>query len=160
MSRVAYVNGRFVRQAEAGVSIEDRGYQLGDGVYEVWAVMDGRLADPEGHFTRLERSLGELRIAPPMSRAALAMVLREVVRRNRVGEGLLYLQVTRGVAPRDHAFPTQTVKPGVVITAKPIDERAAEARAAAGVAVITTVGATAGLGKAWSRRATPRVTCR
>ena len=138
MGRIAYVNGRYVRHAEAGVHIEDRGYQLADGVYEVWAVMDGRLADPEGHFTRLERSLGELRIAPPMSRAALAMVLREVVRRNRVGEGLLYLQVTRGVAPRDHAFPTQTVKPGVVITAKPIDERAAEARAAAGVAVITT----------------------
>ena len=138
MPRVAYVNGRFVRHAEACVHIEDRGYQLADGVYEVWAVMDGRLADPQGHFARLERSLGELRIPAPMSTAALAMVLREVVRRNRVGEGLLYLQVTRGVAPRDHAFPARPTKPGIVITTKPVDAKAAEARAARGVAVITT----------------------
>ena len=64
MSRFAYVNGRFVRQADACVSIEDRGYQLGDGIYEVWAVFGGRLADAEGHFARLQRSLGELRISP------------------------------------------------------------------------------------------------
>ena len=138
MPRVAYVNGRFVRHAEACVHIEDRGYQLADGVYEVWAVMDGRLADSEGHFDRLERSLGELRIPAPMSRAALQIVLHEAVRRNGVREGLVYLQVTRGVAPRDHAFPARPVRPSVVITAKSVDMAAADARAAQGVAVVTT----------------------
>jgi D-alanine transaminase len=138
MGRIAYVNGRFVRHADACVHIEDRGYQLSDGVYEVWAVMDGKLADAEGHFARLERSLGELRIAMPMGRAALTMVLREVIRRNRVREGLVYLQVTRGVAPRDHAFPTRPVRPAIVVTAKAVDMRAADARAAQGIGVITT----------------------
>jgi D-alanine transaminase len=138
MSRLAYVNGRFLRQAEAGVSVEDRGYQLGDGIYEVWAVMDGRLADAEGHFARLERSLGELRMAMPMSRAALTVALRETVRRNRVRHGIVYLQVTRGAARRDHAFPNPPVKPTVVITARSTSAAAAEARAAKGVGVITT----------------------
>ena len=137
MSRVAYVNGRFVPHAEACVHIEDRGYQLADGVYEVWAVFGGRLADAEGHFARLERSLGELRIGMPMTRAALTLVLREAVRRNKVTTGLVYLQVTRGVAPRDHAFPTRAVRPSVVITARPVDWPAAEAKAAKGVGVIT-----------------------
>ena len=137
MSRVAYVNGRFAPHGEAVVHIEDRGYQLADGVYEVWAVFGGRLADAEGHFARLERSLGELRIAMPMSRPALALVLRETVRRNQVKDGLVYLQVTRGVAPRDHAFPTHPVRPALVITAKPVDLAAAEARAAKGIGVVT-----------------------
>ncbi len=138
MGRVAYVNGRFLPHAEASVHIEDRGYQLADGVYEVWAVMGGRLADAEGHFTRLERSLGELRIAMPMSRKALQLVLREAIRRNRVRDGLVYLQISRGVAPRDHAFPTRPVRPSIVITAKPVDMAAAEAKAAKGIGVITT----------------------
>jgi D-alanine transaminase len=138
MSRLAYVNGRFLRQAEAGVSIEDRGYQLGDGIYEVWAVMDGRLADAEGHFARLERSLKELRIPMPMSRAALTVALRETVRRNRVRHGIVYLQVTRGVARRDHAFPIPDVAPTVVITARSTSAAAAQARADKGVGVITT----------------------
>jgi D-alanine transaminase len=136
MSRLAYVNGRFLRQAEAGVSIEDRGYQLGDAIYEVWAVMDGRLADAEGHFARLERSLGELQIPMPMTRAALTVALRETVRRNRVVHGIVYLQISRGVARRDHAFPAG-VSPTVVITARATDPKAAEARAEAGVGVIT-----------------------
>jgi D-alanine transaminase len=138
MSRIAYVNGRFVRHADACVHIEDRGYQFADGVYEVWAVFGGRLSDIEGHFARLERSLGELRIPMPMSRAALQLVLREAIRRNRAEEGMVYLQITRGVAPRDHAFPTKPVLPSIVITAKPIDWAGAEARAAKGVEVITT----------------------
>ncbi len=138
MSRWAYVNGRFVRHADAAVHIEDRGYQLADGVYEVWAVMDGRLSDAEGHFARLERSLGELRIPRPMSRKALELLLRETVRRNRVRYGIVYLQVTRGVARRDHAFPTAPVRPAVVITAKALDPTAAEAKAAGGIGVITT----------------------
>lgn len=138
MGRIAYVNGAFERHGDAVVHIEDRGYQLADAVYEVWALFDGKLADPEGHFARLERSLSELRIDMPMSRAALTVVLREAVRRNRVKEGLVYLQVSRGVAPRDHAFPTDPTPPGVVITVKGVDRAATEAKAAKGVSVITT----------------------
>ena len=137
MSRWAYVNRQFVRHGDAAVHIEDRGYQLGDGVYEVWAVFDGKLADTEGHFARLERSLGELRIPMPMPRKALKLVLREALRRNRVREGLLYLQVTRGVARRDHAFPIEPVQPALVITAKSLDRAATNAKAEAGVGVIT-----------------------
>jgi D-alanine transaminase len=138
MGRIAYVNGRFLPHGQATVHIEDRGYQLADAVYEVWAVFGGRLADPEGHFARLERSLGELRIDMPMSRAALTLVLKEALRRNRVREGLLYLQVSRGVAPRDHAFPNPAVRPSVVMTVSAVDRAASEARAAKGVSVVTT----------------------
>ncbi|PXA73785.1 D-amino acid aminotransferase [Caulobacter sp. D4A] len=137
MSRFAYVNGRFVRHGQAAVHIEDRGYQLADGVYEVWAVFDGKLADAAGHFARLWRSLDELRIAHPMSEAALTIVLREAIRRNQVREGLVYLQVTRGVAKRDHAFPNPEVPPAVVITARSVDRAAAEAKAAKGSGVVT-----------------------
>jgi len=137
MGRVAYVNGRFVRHGDAAVHIEDRGYQLADAVYEVWAVFGGRLGDAPGHFARLKRSLAELRIAVPMSDAALTIVLRETLRRNRVVDGMVYLQVGRGVAPRDHAFPNPPVAPSVVITAKSIDLAASAVRAAAGVGVVT-----------------------
>jgi D-alanine transaminase len=138
MGRIAYVNGRFVPHAEAFVHIEDRGYQLADAVYEVWALFDGKLADAEGHFARLERSLGELRIPMPMTRAALTLVLKEAVRRNRIRDGLLYLQVSRGVARRDHAFPTEPVRPAVVMTVSAVARVASEARAAKGVSVVTT----------------------
>lgn len=138
MGRIAYVNGRYQRHADACVHIEDRGYQLADAVYEVWSVFGGRLADAEGHFARLKRSLGELQIPEPMSRAALTIVLREMLRRNHVREGLIYLQVSRGVAPRDHAFPEGDIAPAVVITAKSLDRAATEAKAAKGIAVITT----------------------
>ena len=138
MGRIAYVNGRFMRHAEAAVHIEDRGYQFSDGVYEVWAVFDGKLADSAGHFARLKRSLGELRIAAPMSEAALKIVLAETVRKNRIREGLVYLQVTRGVAPRDHPFPDPPPAPAIVITAKSVDPTIAEQRAQKGAAVVTT----------------------
>lgn len=137
MSRIAYVNGRYITHAQARVHIEDRGYQFGDGVYEVCEVRDGNLVDEPRHMARLRRSLSELRIREPMSPAALGHVLRETVRRNRVRDGLVYLQVTRGVAPRDHAFPDPEVAPAMVVTAKPVG-RASGARAAeAGIAVIT-----------------------
>ena len=138
MGRVAYVNGRFVPHGEASVHIEDRGYQFADAVYEVWAVFVGKLADAEGHFARLERSLSELAIDMPMSRRALTVVLKEAVRRNRAREGLVYLQVSRGVAPRDHAFPKTPVAPAMVITVSMTDRAATEARAAKGVGVVTT----------------------
>lgn len=137
MGRIAYVNGRFVRHSDACVHIEDRGYQFADGVYEVWAIFDGLMADSMGHYERLARSLGELRIPMPMGIAALDIILREVIRRNRVSDGLVYLQVTRGVAPRDHPFPTGSIRPAVVITAKSVNMAQSQARAAAGVKVIT-----------------------
>ena len=105
MSRIAYVNGRYVPLRDAVVNVEDRGYQFSDGVYEVCEVKGGKLVDERQHLERLARSLGELRIAMPMSTQALGVVFREVVRRNRVRWGILYLQISRGVARRDHAFP-------------------------------------------------------
>ncbi len=137
MPRIAYVNGTYTPLRDAAVSIEDRGYLFADAVYEVWSIFDGRLADLDGHLTRLERSLRELSIALPMPRESLLVVLNEVVRRNRIREGMVYLQVSRGVAPRDHVFPGPDVKPAVVITAKPVDREAAARKAEAGVKAIT-----------------------
>src|ERR1700760_196101 len=137
MSRQAYVNGVFHPHAEASDDLEDRGYQFADAVYEVWAVLDGKLSDYEVHMTRLERSLDELRIRRPMSRAALTNVLREAIRRNRLRDGLLYIQVTRGTARRDHPFPHPDTPPSVVITCKPQDLAAIEEKAKKGVAVVT-----------------------
>src|ERR1700758_12721 len=137
MSRWAYVNGRFAPHDQAVVHVEDRGFQFADGVYEVWAVFDGKLADYQGHMDRLDRSLDELRIERPMPRAALTAVLRETLRRNRVRDGIVYLQVTRGTARRDHAFPNPPVPPSVIVTAKTVDPRAGEAKARNGVAVVT-----------------------
>lgn len=134
MSRVAYVNGAYLPHGQAAIHIEDRGYQFADGVYEVCAVLDGRLIDRDFHLDRLERSLAALAIPMPMGRAALMVVLGEVVRRNRIVDGLLYLQATRGVARRDHVAPAG-LTPALVITARRIDRAALDARAAQGVAV-------------------------
>ncbi|WP_426016962.1 D-amino-acid transaminase [Brevundimonas sp. DWR2-3-1b1] len=136
MSRVAYVNGAYSAHGEAVVHIEDRGFQFADGVYEVWSVFDGRLADFEGHMTRLHRSLNALKIDIPMSTGSLGVVLRETIRRNRVRDGLVYLQVTRGTASRDHAFPTD-VAPSVIVTAKRLDLAKGQAMAAKGAAGVT-----------------------
>lgn len=135
MSRIAYVAGRYLPHRQAAVHVEDRGFQFADGVYEVIAVVRGSLVDEELHFRRLERSLAELRIAPPMGEGALKIVLREMIRRNEVETGIVYLQVTRGAAPRDHAFP-KAARPTLVVTARrsrPPNPRLAEE----GVAVIT-----------------------
>jgi D-alanine transaminase len=136
MSRIAYVNGRYLPLAQAQVHIEDRGYQFADGVYEVVPLYRGRLLDEEPHLDRFDYSLRELQIAPPMSRAALKLVLRELVRRNALSDALLYFQATRGVAPREHKVPAK-VKTAFVATmrrsrppsAKQIEE---------GVSVMTT----------------------
>lgn len=137
MSRIAYVNGSYVPHGSAAVHIEDRGYQFADGVYEVCEVKAGRLIDETRHLERLDRSLRELRIDSPMSRGALSVVLRETVRRNRVRDGLVYMQVTRGVARRDHAFPKPGTPPALVVTAKSVDMAKGAANAAKGVKVIT-----------------------
>jgi D-alanine transaminase len=118
MPRLAYVNGRYVPHSSAVVHIEDRGFQFADGVYEVIALMNGRFADETGHLDRLERSLGELKIDLPMKRKSLQFVLREFVRRNRLKNASLYIQISRGVAPRDFKFPLP-VKPTLVMTIRP-----------------------------------------
>lgn len=120
MSRIAYVNGAYLPQRDAAVNVEDRGYQFGDGIYEVVHLRRGRFTDWDLHFARLERSLCAVRIELPMCRAALENVLREVASRNRITEGLIYMQVTRGVAPRNHAFPEPAPAPALVVTARRI----------------------------------------
>ena len=137
MARIAYVNGRYVGHAAAAVHVEDRGYQFADGVYEVCAVRGGRLVDERRHMDRLDRSLGELGIRWPMHRSALAVVMREVVRRNRIDDGIVYVQITRGVAPRDHAFPEPNVPPAIVVTARAMPAEPRQRAAEKGVAVIT-----------------------
>jgi D-alanine transaminase len=137
MSRYAYVNGRYLPFRDAKVHIEDRGYQLGDGVYEVCEVREGRLVDERRHLLRLKRSLDELAIRAPMSPNALGVVLREVVARNRLRYGIVYLQVTRGVARRDHAFPPPQVPPSLVVTARALNMARNEALAATGISVIS-----------------------
>jgi D-alanine transaminase len=137
LSRIAYVNGRYVPHRDAQVHVEDRGYQFADGVYEVCEVAGGKLIDERRHMDRLERSLKELRIAMPMTRTALGMVLHETVARNRVRDGIVYLQITRGVARRDHAFPPAGTAPAIVVTAKNYDLEKNELAAADGIAVIS-----------------------
>ena len=136
MPRITYVNGRYLRHADASVHVEDRGYQFADGVYEVCEVARGFVVDMTRHLDRLDRSLRELSIAWPMHRKALELVIREVVRRNGVRNGLVYLQVTRGVAPRDFLFP-QAVAPALVVTARKADPANAAKRAEAGIRVLT-----------------------
>ena len=137
MSRIAYVNGRYLPHREAAVHVEDRGYQFADGVYEVCEVARGHIMDMSGHLDRLDRSLRELSIRWPMSRDSLKLVLREVVRRNRVRDGLVYLQVTRGVAPRDHVFPAEDTPSAIVVTAKSSRPEAAAKKVETGIKVIT-----------------------
>jgi len=135
MSRIAYVNGQYMPHRDGAVHIEDRGYQFADGVYEVFAVNKGKLVGEQGHLERLNHSLSELRIDWPLGRRALMVVVHEIVRRNHVRDGLVYIQITRGAAPRDHAFPQQA-QSALVVTAKksgPVDKQAL----CAGVDVIT-----------------------
>lgn len=137
MSRIAYVNGRYVPHGSASVHIEDRGFQFADGVYEVCAIRDSRLIDEEPHMRRLDRSLGELKLRWPIGEAALRHVMRETVRRNRVRDGLVYVQISRGQAPRDHGFPPPETKPTLVVTARTLAVEKYAAWAEKGVAVIT-----------------------
>jgi len=137
MSRVAYVNGRYRAHRDALVHVEDRGYQFGDGVYEVCEVFGGRIVDERRHMQRLLRSLSELHIRLPMPLSALSVVLHEVVRRNKVRDGIVYLQITRGVARREHAFPSPATAPSIVVSARRLDRSQGERLAQAGISVIT-----------------------
>lgn len=138
MTRFAYVNGRYVRHAAARVHVEDRGFQFADAVYEVCAVREGILIDEAPHIDRLERSLAALRISMPVGRAALGHILGELVRRNGVRDGLVYMQVSRGQARRDHAFPVPSVRPTLVVTARSLDLSRYDVMAAKGVKVLLT----------------------
>lgn len=115
MSRIVYVNGDYMPEAEAKVSVFDRGFLMADGVYEVTTVVGGKLIDFAGHAARLKRSLGELDMASPMDTEPLLEVHRELVRRNALEEGLVYLQVTRGTADRDFAYPPAGTTPTLVL---------------------------------------------
>jgi D-alanine transaminase len=137
MSRIAYVNGRYVAHREAGVHIEDRGFQFADGVYEVCEILSGRIIDETRHIERLKRSLSELRIAMPVAEASLKVVLRETIRRNRVRDGMVYLQVTRGVARRDFVFPPEDTASSLIVTARSMDRGRAEALSDDGIAVLS-----------------------
>lgn len=136
MSRIAYVNGQYIPHLDAAVHIEDRGYQFADGVYEVIPIVDNKLVGEEGHLDRLWRSLNELQIQEPMKRGPMKLVMREVLRQNGIQTGLIYMQITRGVAPRDHPFPKDAV-PSFVMTAKRMSLEKLDAKAEKGVAVIT-----------------------
>lgn len=137
MPRIVYVNGQYQRWSEAAVHAEDRGFQFGDAIYEVCEVRGGRLIDEPRHMQRLSRSLHELSIAEPMTPAALGRVLRETIRRNRVTDGSVYLQVSRGVRPREFLFSDAAgMMPTVVVIARsmPAAKRDAGAK---GIAVKT-----------------------
>ncbi len=136
MSRFAYVNGQYLPLSVAGVHVEDRGYQFADGIYEVIAVHRGRLVDEAAHLERLGRSLQEIQLAWPVAKPALKHILKRMIAINLLKDGILYLQVTRGVSRRDHAFPKDSVAPSLVVTAKTMKPTSAQA-IEKGVAVIT-----------------------
>lgn len=137
MSRIIYVNGRYVPYGEAAIHAEDRGFQFADSVYEVIEVLGGRLVDAPRHLARLDRSLGELGIAPPRSRAALAQVIARTIHLNHVRHGTVYLQVSRGAGPRDFALPPAGTPPTLVVIARSQSRAKIEALAHAGIAVVT-----------------------
>ncbi|HEY7644475.1 MAG TPA: D-amino-acid transaminase [Hyphomicrobiales bacterium] len=137
MSRIVYVNGAYLPYMQAKVHVEDRGFQFADGVYEVCEIRGGALIDERRHIDRLHRSMSELNMAPPMDRRALGVVMRETVRRNRVRNGMVYLQVTRGAAKRDFAFPSADTPATVVCIARASKRLAGERRAAKGIRVVT-----------------------
>lgn len=137
MPNIAYVNGEFIPTEYASISINDRGLQFGDAIYEVWAVINGKLLDEEGHFIRLNRSMNELAINNIFNKASLKIIFRELLARNRVKNGIIYLQISRGTAPRDHAFANDLV-PNIIITARPKNFSQLEAKAQKGFHIKTT----------------------
>lgn len=137
MSRLVYVNGQFLPYAQAAVHAEDRGFQFGDAIYEVIEVRDGRIVDEPRHMQRLARSLAELKMSDPMGQGAWSRVLRETIRRNRLINGSLYLQVSRGTHPRDFFFPPAGTPPTVVCIARHASRAKVEAGARRGTAIKT-----------------------
>ncbi len=138
MSRIAYVNGRYVPLRNAFVHVEDRGFQFADGVYEVFPVYAGQIVNGDWHMQRLAQSLQGLRIEWPMSPRIVSAILPEILRRNRItAGGMIYLQITRGASPRNHMFPGAAVTPTLVLIARSVNMAARHAQAETGVRVIT-----------------------
>jgi D-alanine transaminase len=138
MSRIAYVNGRYLPWGHARVHVEDRGFQFADGVYEVFPVYAGRIANRDWHMQRLARSLQELRIDWPSPPEVVAAILAQVLRRNLIkAGGMIYLQITRGVAPRNHMFPGKMVRPTLVVLARSVDMAARDEQAKKGVRILS-----------------------
>jgi len=135
--RVAYVNGRYLPHGQAGVHIEDRALQFGDGIYEVLNILDGQPTDEEPHLDRMERSLRELGIAMPMGRAAIKLIVREMIARNRMANCFLYIQVTRGAVKRDHVPPADGPRPTLIMTMRGQDAAGLAQRLEKGIAVST-----------------------
>ncbi len=119
MSRISYVNGRYLPHKMSMVHIEDRGYQFGDGVYEVVLVLNKKLIDFDGHYKRLKRSLEQISLEYHFSQTLIKQIINRLIRFNLISNGLIYLQVTRGVAERAHQFPDDA-SATLVVTAKPI----------------------------------------
>jgi D-alanine transaminase len=139
MSRIAYVNGQYVPHAHGAVHIEDRGFQFADSVYDAFMVRDGQLLDQGPHLNRLDRSMAKLQITPPVGRAALEVIIGEIIRRNHIRNGFVYIQVTRGAAPRNHPFPTPSVPASLILSGRAIDLSQLDRLADVGVSVITTL---------------------
>ncbi len=137
MSRIVYVNGKYLPEEEATVSIFDRGFLFADGVYEVTSVLGGKLIDFDGHAARLQRSLNELGMAQPVDDDELLDIHRELVARNGIDEGLVYLQVTRGAADRDFAYPPEGTPPTIVLFTQAKPGLADSPAARAGIRVIS-----------------------
>lgn len=147
MSRTVYVNGEYLPEGEAKVSIFDRGFLFADGVYEVTSVLGGKLIDFAGHAKRLERSLGELDMRNPISADDLLAVHRELVRANEITDGMIYLQITRGAAAdRDFAFPSDDVEPTIVLFTQSKPGLADSPAAKVGIKVISIAD------ERWGRR--------
>jgi len=135
MSRIVYVNGAYLQEEEAKISVFDRGFLFADGVYEVSSVLAGKLIDNEAHLARLKRSLDELRLAPPLPLEEIPAIQREIIGRNALDQGTVYLQVTRGAADRDFPFP-KGAKPSLVVFSQAKD-LLNDPAAASGISVIT-----------------------
>ncbi len=134
--RIAYVNGAYVPHTQAAVHIDDRGYQFADGVYEVICLVRGQFVDFKEHLDRLDLSLSGLRMPSPFDRHLLTHICHEVIRLNRIKDGIVYIQITRGVAPRYHGFPDHA-EPSIVVTVKYSNQRQAAAKCVQGLAAIT-----------------------
>lgn len=137
MARIAYVNGAYIAHGDAYVHIDDRGYQFGDAVYEACEIRDKKIIDLDGHLTRLNRSLNEMEMSWPCSRNALEIIIKQVVTRNLVSYGLVYLQISRGVAARNHAFPKKPIAPSLVITARSVNFATYAKKSHTGIRAIT-----------------------
>lgn len=137
MPNISYVNGKYLPHQYAEISIDDRGLQFGDAVYEVWAVKQGLLLDKEGHFKRLWRSLNEMKIVYSISQKALELIILEIIHRNKIKNGIVYLQISRGTALRDHPFPKACVA-NTIITARQKDFAALNKKADKGLSIKTS----------------------